>query len=197
MRLSRTWRRRMAHRGMKFGIFLAPFHRVGENPTLAIARDVELLEWLDWLGYDEAWIGEHHSAGWELIALARADHRRRGRTHQAHQARHRRDQPAVPPSVHGGAALRAARPHDARPRDDGLRAGRADLGRLHAGHRAQHAASAHAGGDGRDHAAAEMRRAGHHEDRLVRDARRAAASCAHTPIRISRSRSPAPSRRSA
>ena len=59
----------MAHRGLKFGIFLAPFHRVGENPTLAIARDVELLEWLDWLGYDEAWIGEHHSAGWELIAL--------------------------------------------------------------------------------------------------------------------------------
>ena len=60
--------RHMAHRGMKFGIFLAPFHRVGENPTLAINRDVELLEWLDWLGYDEAWIGEHHSAGWELIA---------------------------------------------------------------------------------------------------------------------------------
>ena len=58
----------MAHRGMKFGIFLAPFHRVGENPTLAIARDVELLEWLDHLGYSEAWIGEHHSAGWELIA---------------------------------------------------------------------------------------------------------------------------------
>jgi len=58
----------MAHRGLKFGIFLAPFHRVGENPTLAIARDVELLEWLDWLGYDEAWIGEHHSAGYEVIA---------------------------------------------------------------------------------------------------------------------------------
>jgi len=58
----------MAHRGMTFGIFLAPFHRVGENPTLAMDRDVELLEWLDHLGYDEAWIGEHHSAGWELIA---------------------------------------------------------------------------------------------------------------------------------
>jgi len=53
---------------MKFGIFLAPFHRVGENPTLALARDMELIEWLDHLGYDEAWIGEHHSAGWELIA---------------------------------------------------------------------------------------------------------------------------------
>ena len=58
----------MAQRGMKFGIFLAPFHRLGENPTLAMARDMELIEWLDWLGYDEAWIGEHHSAGWEVIA---------------------------------------------------------------------------------------------------------------------------------
>jgi limonene 1,2-monooxygenase len=53
---------------MKFGIFLAPFHRLGENPTLAINRDIELIEWLDHLGYTEAWIGEHHSAGWELIA---------------------------------------------------------------------------------------------------------------------------------
>ena len=53
---------------MDFGIFMAPFHRVGENPSLAMHRDMELLEWLDQLGYDEAWIGEHHSAGWELIA---------------------------------------------------------------------------------------------------------------------------------
>jgi limonene 1,2-monooxygenase len=58
----------MAHRGLRFGIFLAPFHRVGDNPTLAMARDMELIEWLDHLGYDEAWIGEHHSAGWEIIA---------------------------------------------------------------------------------------------------------------------------------
>lgn len=58
----------MAHQGMKFGIFLAPFHRLGENPTLALARDMELIEWLDHLGYDEVWIGEHHSAGWEIIA---------------------------------------------------------------------------------------------------------------------------------
>jgi limonene 1,2-monooxygenase len=58
----------MAHQGMKFGIFLAPFHRVGENPTLALNRDMELIEWMDYLGYDEVWVGEHHSAGWELIA---------------------------------------------------------------------------------------------------------------------------------
>jgi limonene 1,2-monooxygenase len=53
---------------MKFGIFLGPFHRVGENPTLAIQRDLELIEWLDHLGFDEAWVGEHHSAGWEIIS---------------------------------------------------------------------------------------------------------------------------------
>ena len=58
----------MSETRMKFGVFMAPFHRLGENPTLALERDMETLEWLDRLDYDEAWIGEHHSAGWELIA---------------------------------------------------------------------------------------------------------------------------------
>jgi len=31
---------------MTFGTFMAPFHRVGENPTLALERDLELIEWL-------------------------------------------------------------------------------------------------------------------------------------------------------
>src|ERR671937_1551261 len=53
---------------MRFGIFMAPFHRVGENPTLALERDLELISWLDTLGFDEAWIGENHSGGWETIA---------------------------------------------------------------------------------------------------------------------------------
>ena len=53
---------------MKFGIFLGPFHKVGENPTLALERDMELIQWLDKLGFDEAWIGEHHSVGWETIS---------------------------------------------------------------------------------------------------------------------------------
>ena len=57
-----------APKRMKFGVFMAPFHRVGENPTLALERDLELLQWLDTLGFDEAWVGEHHSAGWETIA---------------------------------------------------------------------------------------------------------------------------------
>src|SRR5436309_973674 len=53
---------------LKFGIFLAPFHPVGQNPTLALERDLELIQHLDALGFDEAWIGEHHSAGYEIIA---------------------------------------------------------------------------------------------------------------------------------
>src|SRR5947209_14382098 len=53
---------------MKFGIFMAPFHRVGENPTLAMKRDLQLIDHLDYLGFDEAWIGEHHSYARELIA---------------------------------------------------------------------------------------------------------------------------------
>lgn len=53
---------------LRFGTFLAPFHPAGENPTLALQRDLRLVEHLDDLGFDEAWIGEHHSAGSEIIA---------------------------------------------------------------------------------------------------------------------------------
>jgi limonene 1,2-monooxygenase len=53
---------------LRFGIFLAPFHPVGQNPTLALERDLDLICHLDSLGYNEAWIGEHHSAGYEIIA---------------------------------------------------------------------------------------------------------------------------------
>jgi limonene 1,2-monooxygenase len=55
-------------RPLRFGIFMPPMHKVGLNPHLALHRDLELLELLDELGYAEAWIGEHHSAGSELIA---------------------------------------------------------------------------------------------------------------------------------
>ena len=54
---------------LRFGIFMAPFPApVGQNPTTALARDVATIKQLDELGYDEAWIGEHHSCGVELIA---------------------------------------------------------------------------------------------------------------------------------
>ena len=51
-----------------FGAFLAPHHPVGENPLLQFRRDLDLVEHLDRLGYDEFWCGEHHSSGWEMIA---------------------------------------------------------------------------------------------------------------------------------
>jgi len=53
---------------LRFGAFVAPFHPVDVNPSLALDRDMELVEWMDRLGYDEVWIGEHHSAGYEIIA---------------------------------------------------------------------------------------------------------------------------------
>lgn len=53
---------------LRFGTFMAPFHAPGSNPTLALERDLELIQHLDKLDFDEAWIGEHHSAGSEIIA---------------------------------------------------------------------------------------------------------------------------------
>jgi limonene 1,2-monooxygenase len=53
---------------LRFGTFLAPFHPAGEDPTSALHRDLRLVQHLDELGFDEAWIGEHHSAGTEIIA---------------------------------------------------------------------------------------------------------------------------------
>ena len=53
---------------LRFGAFLAPHHPIGENPTLQLQSDLELVELMDRLGYDEFWCGEHHSTGWEIIA---------------------------------------------------------------------------------------------------------------------------------
>jgi limonene 1,2-monooxygenase len=52
---------------LKFGAFLAPHHPIGEHPMLQFRRDLDLVEQLDRLGYDEFWCGEHHSSGWEMI----------------------------------------------------------------------------------------------------------------------------------
>jgi limonene 1,2-monooxygenase len=52
---------------IRHGIFLAPFHPLEENPTLCLERDLELVQLLDRLGFAEAWVGEHHSAGFETI----------------------------------------------------------------------------------------------------------------------------------
>jgi limonene 1,2-monooxygenase len=58
----------MQDRYLRTGVFLAPFHALRENPLLALERDMDLLVHLDKLGYHEAWVGEHHSGGMEIIA---------------------------------------------------------------------------------------------------------------------------------
>jgi limonene 1,2-monooxygenase len=53
---------------LRHGIFMSPFHGLKDSPTLGIERDLQLVEWLDQLGFEECWIGEHHSSGYETIA---------------------------------------------------------------------------------------------------------------------------------
>jgi limonene 1,2-monooxygenase len=53
---------------LRHGIFLPPFHPNEEDPTQCLERDLDLIAWLDKLGFHEAWIGEHHSAGYEIIS---------------------------------------------------------------------------------------------------------------------------------
>ena len=53
---------------LKFGAFIAPHHPIGEHPTLQLQNDLKLAQHMDELGYDEFWVGEHHSTGWEMIA---------------------------------------------------------------------------------------------------------------------------------
>jgi limonene 1,2-monooxygenase len=52
---------------LRFGSFLAPFHPPNHNPVTSYDEDLALIVRLDELGFDEAWIGEHHSGGWEPI----------------------------------------------------------------------------------------------------------------------------------
>ena len=52
---------------MKFSLFMMPCHHPKENPALSFQRDIDLILLADKLGFDEAFIGEHHSGGWETM----------------------------------------------------------------------------------------------------------------------------------
>ena len=58
----------MTQSRMRFGAFVAPHIPPDENPILALEHDMEIVEYMDKLNYDEVWIGEHHSGGWEITA---------------------------------------------------------------------------------------------------------------------------------
>ena len=50
---------------MRFGAFLMPTHAPGTPVAQGQAWDLEELERLDRLGFEEAWIGQHFTAAWE------------------------------------------------------------------------------------------------------------------------------------
>src|SRR5262249_62007753 len=52
---------------MRFGYWLMPCHGPRTNLTLAYEDDLGLAERAEDLGFEEFWVGEHHSGGWELI----------------------------------------------------------------------------------------------------------------------------------
>lgn len=88
---------------LRFGIFMPPMHKTGINPTLALHRDLAMIEHLDRLGFDDAWIGEHHSAGSELIASPEVFIAAASQRTTRIDARYRPDDAASP---HGGGLRR-------------------------------------------------------------------------------------------
>ncbi|MBM3944162.1 MAG: LLM class flavin-dependent oxidoreductase [SAR202 cluster bacterium] len=52
---------------MRLGYFAMPLHPPGADFTKLIHDDLEQMEVLDRLGYEEAWIGEHFTMQWEPI----------------------------------------------------------------------------------------------------------------------------------
>ncbi|WP_328522844.1 LLM class flavin-dependent oxidoreductase [Kribbella sp. NBC_00359] len=59
--------RTLADGPTRFGVFLPPLHKMGISPTVHFERDLELIERADRLGFQEFWIGEHHTGGHEPI----------------------------------------------------------------------------------------------------------------------------------
>jgi len=57
----------MLPKRMRFGAFLPPVHSLRENPTLTFERDLDLAVHMDKLDFDEFWMGEHHSGGFEPV----------------------------------------------------------------------------------------------------------------------------------
>ncbi|HZQ99487.1 MAG TPA: LLM class flavin-dependent oxidoreductase [Chloroflexota bacterium] len=52
---------------MKLGYFTMPLHPPPHDPAATMAEDLEQIQALEELGFEEAWIGEHISSEWENI----------------------------------------------------------------------------------------------------------------------------------
>ncbi len=62
---------------MKLGLFAMPAHPPERDLKAGFEWDLQVIRWLDELGYQEAWVGEHHTVPWEPnpapdLLLARA-----------------------------------------------------------------------------------------------------------------------------
>lgn len=57
----------MEHSALKFGAFFAPYHPTDRNPHLQIRQLIAMSTHLDECGFDEVWVGEHHSQGIEIV----------------------------------------------------------------------------------------------------------------------------------
>jgi limonene 1,2-monooxygenase len=53
---------------LKFGVQIFPYHKPWISPTVQFEDDLRLIEHLDRLGFDQVWVGEHHSTGWQNIS---------------------------------------------------------------------------------------------------------------------------------
>ena len=53
---------------LKFGVFFAPHHPHNADPALQLRQDLRLMSEIDDMGFDEIWVGEHHSNGGEIIS---------------------------------------------------------------------------------------------------------------------------------
>ena len=133
---------------LRFGAFLAPHHPIGENPTLQLQSDLELVQLTGLPRIRRVLVRRAplHRLGDDR--LARGVSRGGCRAHSQDHAWHRRRLAAVSPPVHGRAATRAARSPVARPRDLRIRARCAAVRRPHTWHGPHGAARPAGRGDG-------------------------------------------------
>jgi hypothetical protein len=171
-----------------FGYFLPPFHNPTISPYVRLRQDLEICGLVDDLGFDEVWLGEHHSSGWSTLsapdlliaALARETRRVRFATGVI-------PLPLSPPSAYRGADA-AARPRDRRSSDSGCHARRRGDRRLSRGARAQFAAVRTAARPGSPVGGAGLTEAAHHHT-LIRDSSKGESAVyrvPHLPGRLSR-----------
>ena len=61
----------MAHNGLpiKHGVFIMPYHAPEKPLAQCYDEDLELIVRAEGLGFDEFWIGEHHTMKYENIVM--------------------------------------------------------------------------------------------------------------------------------